>query len=211
MHDPQNPYFWEILLFFLGTIIVVVAVLIAAKRKPLGCQLLEEQAKKRNGRFQEGISTTPSEYCRLLFDIQGIEVCVSLIPYEQYTPYKSHFQFEVSLAQVFNFKIYRKSRLNKFGKLLGIRYVQAGNPNFDNQFMIECRHEDFIHRFLTTDLQSKLIEIYLYRCPRITFKNRIFCFSIDGIPSDPYDMDQFLETGIIQLRRLLELRDTFIP
>ena len=151
---------------------------------------------KRNGKL---LSDFPS--LNLLFNHCGYDITVSITGVK--SPEicaKSSFR----LSQDVEMTLYTEGVISKLVKMVGMQEIQIGNYDFDNAFIIKGSDESFVKRFLTLDVQKKLLSLkkkYLYL--RITQTK--FELTHDNIPRDTESWDSFLNAVFLLIESLHSL------
>lgn len=184
-------------LFLVG--LGVFALIRRRKREHEHIDLLREQALKRKGKLICGFFGSP----KLLLNHKGNKIIVNhslgggrSIPF-------TRAQSSLILTVDGKLTVGTEPPGAKLAKWLGMQDIQIGNTEFDDAFLIKANEESFARRFLTPEVQQKLLGLgnsYLQ------VRQGELILYIWYVLQDRVDFNNFIDTVILLLENTKHLR-----
>ncbi len=120
----------------------------------------------------------------------------------------------------FRFKIYRKGIFSELGKMLGMRDIEVGYPEFDEAFIIKGRDELQLRSLFASDRLRALLEIQPAIMLQVKDDERIFgrqfpdgvdelYFQVAGVIKDVKRLKDLYELFAVTLNRLCEIGSAY--
>lgn len=159
-----------------------------------------EQAKKRNGSVKSELFGIVQGFS---FPVEGLEATVFSRQGNRNSPPKSNFKCPITSS--IELIICRESGLSKVGKMFGAQEVQLGVTSFDDLFLLKSSDGNFVRNLLTSMIQAKLLkckDVY----PTLKVNKTSLEFSVATYFNRHPELDDFIDTGILILKRLRELQ-----
>jgi len=112
----------------------------------------------KSGFFKDNIARVKVKrwviYLKFVTQTYGGESSVTINSTRMYVHYSN--------KDFFYFKLQRKGLLNILGKLIGIKYIEVGYPDFDRDFIIKGNDESKVRSLFGNPIIRSLIEVQPY-------------------------------------------------
>ena len=146
-------------------LLILIASVIAFRRFTSVKRIFKSQALKRNGKISRHFMSYT-----LSFSYNDHYYTVSEYAGSRYQRPYSRVETKVNKRVDHWVEISSESWVSGIGKKLGSQDIQIGISSFDDQFMIKGSDERFVIKFLTYNVQDKLLMLRRFK-PKATFEN----------------------------------------
>jgi hypothetical protein len=184
----STPIWVYVLLAFFAGAAIFVAVY-ESKQKEARNTFLHKQALKRNGRVVDKKFLGTTTDSKLILNHSGLENIEIYTEQDleggEYTYAKCKFK----LSKDVKVKLFGRGGLSSFF----MRYIQTGNPEFDDRFAIKANDKNFVHGFFTPKVQHKLLSLK-ERFLRLRITQTKLVLYISPALDSWEDYDNFIET-----------------
>jgi len=161
-------------------------------------RIFKSQALKRNGRISRHFMSYT-----LSFSYNDHYYSVSEYAGSRYQRAYSRVETKVKKIIECWFEISSESLVSAVGKKLGSQDIQIGVSDFDGQFMMKGSDERFVTKFLTYNVQDKLLMLRRFK-PKITLENNKLIVTVPRVLKKEEDYDLLIENAFALVDRLEE-------
>ena len=180
--------------FIIGAVFIIYkSIRHSVNEEKQNSEVLQRQAKKRNGTIQKNYAGLP------ILEFSDNETQIQVASPAPEAPW-SFIQCSIQNCRTFTCIIVPRS---VFSIVLTTPEIHIDDPILSERFAIYSNDKDMAENFLDEDIRNACANLDLWE--KMEIKNGSFELKIKGRIIDDQSADWFIESGLVMIRRLIDL------
>jgi hypothetical protein len=160
---------------------------------------LARQAEKRGGEIRKGGLFRLTE---LRIPLKDVVIAIRTVPGSKHSPPKTIAQVKLDSPRLPAVRILRNDFLQKALTAFGKERLPTNDEEFDSQWVVQADDQFVVQQLVTAEFKARLAE-HILRSLDIHIQPQEASFTITAIPSDDEGYDNFIDTVVLVLQKIL--------